>query len=201
MSRVVVSSRGPSHRVMIEVPVLLATPPSRLPLQQAASSRNSGPAGEPLRGLPLECRRDLLTSSRTSLPKVLASITRRAKRAGLCTRHTGRMCLIPGLNDLAANSVRPAMQELYLRSLRQLLALAGMGTMGALEAVAWEFLLEEFLLWNYDRKGCYSQASRLLAAVLWGQPHLRGPLRHAFPRAFRCLEGWKRLEPLASQGF
>ena len=184
---------------MIEVPVLLAMPPPRLPLQQAAANRNSGPAGKPLRGLPSGCRRGLASSSRPSSPKVLASTTRRAKRAGLCTHHTGRMCLIPGLNDLAANSVRPATQELYLRSLRQLLAWAGMGTMAALEAVAWDLLLEEFLLWIYDREGCYSQASRLLAAVLWGQPHLRGPLRHAFPRAFRCLEGWKRLEPPASR--
>ena len=38
-----------------------------------------------------------------------------------------------------------------------------------------------------------------MAAALWAQPHLRGPIRHAFPRASRCLEGWKRLEPPTSR--
>ena len=179
--------------------MLLATPPQGLPSQQVAANRASGPAGRPSRGLPSECRPGLASSTRRLSPKELASTTRRAKRAGLCTHHTGRACLIPGLNDLAANTVRPATQELYLRSIRQLLAWAGMSMMDTLEAAAWDHLLEEFLLWIYDREGVHSQASRLLAAVLWGQPHLRGPLRHAFPRAFRCLEGWKRLEPPASR--
>ena len=179
--------------------MLLATPPQGLPSQQVAANRASGPAGRPSRGLPSECRPGSASSTRRLSPKELASTTRRAKRAGLCTHHTGRACLIPGLNDLAANTVRPATQELYLRSIRQLLAWAGMSMMDTLEAAAWDHLLEEFLLWIYDREGVHSQASRLLAAVLWGQPHLRGPLRHAFPRAFRCLEGWKRLEPPASR--
>ncbi len=51
----------------------------------------------------------------------------------------------------------------------------------------------------YDREACHSQASRLLAAVLWGKPHLQGPLRHAFPRPLRSLSGWRRLEPPSSR--
>ncbi len=135
---------------MIVVPVLSASPPPMLPLLQAQSSHGSDRARRQSHKQLSACHRGLLASSKTSSPKVLATTTRRARRAATCTHHTGRTCLIPGLNDLAANSVRPLTQELYLRAIRQLLQWAGQKTMHAQEAQWLDHLLEEYLLWIYD---------------------------------------------------
>ncbi len=123
----------------------------------------------------------------------------RGRREGLVLKHTGRERLIPGLDALAADSVRPQTQDQYLCCIRDLLAWLGLAVTAKEETSWWEDALQDYLMRVYDGSGSFSVAYRTLAAVLWGQPHLRGPMRHAFPQAHRCLGGWKRLEPPSSR--
>ena len=41
--------------------------------------------------------------------------------------------------------------------------------------------------------------TRLLCAVLWARPQIRGPLKRAFPEAAAALAGWRRLQPPKSR--
>ena len=41
--------------------------------------------------------------------------------------------------------------------------------------------------------------TRLLCAVLWARPQIRGPLKRAFPEAAAALAGWRKLQPPKSR--
>ena len=66
-------------------------------------------------------------------------------------------------------------------------------------AVDWDHVLDDYLNFLYDKQCSVEGCSRILAAVLWAEPHLGATIRATFPVASRALAGWRKLQPARSR--
>ncbi len=108
---------------MMEVAVLRAEPPVGLPHLQGQSG--SGVGRKLSRRHPWVFRLGLSSTCGASALSGPGASTLQGRRDRQAVHHNGRG-LAPGVGPLAANTVRPQTQELYLRSVRQLLAWVGL---------------------------------------------------------------------------
>ena len=99
------------------------------------------------------------------------------------------------LTPLAVQKIAPATQKAYLLVLRELLGWMVLRGLPALPAEEWGPVLADFIQDLYDREESQAKASRVLAALLWAQPVIRGPIKRAFPLAAQTVAGWRRLHP------
>ena len=110
------------------------------------------------------------------------------------------MRLAPALSLLAMRKVRPTTQSLYVGVLRLLAAWLGVAVLPNWTTQHWDEVLENFLVWLYDRDYPQSTAARLPAALFWALPHLHvGPQLRLLPRLAHSLGGWRQLEPPTSR--
>ena len=174
------------------------TPGSQQRRRRKARDRNSEPAS----GSSLAGRGDSLQDLRRGQPKQqgeLGQATRRARRRQAVVPQPSRERLLPWLSLLAANSVRPKTQTIYVKHLLQVAAWLCTSVLPQWSMNVWDTVLSEYISWLYEKGDTYGTANRTLAAALWGLHGTRGPIRSAFPESHQALLGWKRLEPPCSR--
>ena len=96
--------------------------------------------------------------------------------------------------------VKPTTQSLYVGVLRLLAAWLGVSVLPDWTAPHWDEVLENFLVWLYDRGYPQATGARVPAALFWALPHLHvGPQLRLLPRLAHSLGGWRQLEPPTSR--
>ena len=93
------------------------------------------------------------------------------------------------------NKIKPATQKKCLLAVELLLARLMLVSLPKLTGRTWDSLLQEHLEYLFDHGHNKTDASVVLAAVLWLEPGLGGSIREACSWSSAALRGWSRLEP------
>ena len=95
----------------------------------------------------------------------------------------------PGLSYLQVNKIKPTTQKKYLVAVELLLARLMLASLPKLTGRTWDSLLQEHLEYLFDHGHNKTDASAILAAILWLEPGLGGSIREACPWSSAALWG------------
>ena len=95
----------------------------------------------------------------------------------------------PGLSYLQVKKIKPTAQKKYLVTVELLLARLMLASLPKLNGRTWDSLLQEHLEYLFDHGHNKTDASAILAAILWLEPGLGGSIREACPWSSAALRG------------
>ena len=116
-----------------------------------------------------------------------------------CRRGLPTLSGAAAVQRLALARVRPATRASYEASLEDCAKHVKGRSLQHLHGQELDTALADYLQDLYVRGKSCSDGTRLLCAILWARPQIRGPLKRAFPEASAALAGWRKLQPPKSR--